>query len=63
MKSCTICGKKIILNPSASERAKRYGGKPSDYSELFLQHSDCIISKREKETSELMRRLNNKEAV
>jgi len=62
MKNYTICSKKIILKTIASKSANRYGGKASDYSNLFLQHSDCVIAKREKETLELMRRLNNKGA-
>jgi hypothetical protein len=56
--NCTICGKKITLVPSAKERADKYGGKPSDYTKLFTQHSACALDKRERETLELMRRLN-----
>lgn len=55
---CTICKKDIILIPSAKERAKKYGGKPSDYTKLFTEHTDCIIKKREQETLELIRRLS-----
>jgi hypothetical protein len=44
--------------PSAKERADKYGGKPSDYTKLFTQHSSCALDKRERETRELMRRLN-----
>ena len=55
MKHCTICGKSIVLIPSATERAKKYGGKPSDYTSLFTSHSDCQIDKRNRETSELIR--------
>lgn len=57
---CTICGKEIILSPSASERARVYGGKPSDYTRLFREHSECLIAKRERETVELIRKLNSK---
>lgn len=57
---CSICNKEIILNPSASDRAKKYGGKPSDYTALFTEHSSCLIEKREKDTIELIRRINNK---
>lgn len=32
---CSICNKEIILKPSASERARKYGSKPRDYTELF----------------------------
>ena len=59
--NCSICGKKIILVPSAKERAKRYGGKPSDYTKLFTEHHECLIQKREQDTIELMRRINKGE--
>ena len=58
--NCSICGKKIILVPSAKERAKRYGGKPSDYTKLFTEHSECLLQKREQDTIQaikLMRKL------
>lgn len=55
--NCTICGKPIVLVPSAVERAAKYGGKPSDYTKLFTTHSECSIAKRERETVELMRKL------
>ena len=55
---CDICNKPIILSPSASERAEKYGGKPSDYLELFTSHSDCFIAKRNQETLELMKELS-----
>lgn len=56
---CTICNKAIFLVPSATERAKKYGGKPSDYTKLFTEHSECAINKRNKDTLELMQRLNS----
>jgi hypothetical protein len=59
--NCSICGKKIILVPSAKERAKRYGGKPSDYSKLFTEHHECLIQKREQDTIKLMRKINKGE--
>jgi len=49
MKNCTICNKPIILKPSATERAKKFGGKPSDYTKLFKVHSACFLMKRAKE--------------
>lgn len=54
--NCTICHKPIILIPSAKERAKKFGGKPEDYTKLFTEHDDCIIKKRQKDTSELIKR-------
>jgi hypothetical protein len=56
---CKICQKEIVLYPSAEERAKKYGGKPSNYSKLFTTHSDCTIAKRNQDTLELIDRLNN----
>lgn len=43
---CTICDKPIVLVPSAAERAKKFGGKPSDYTKLFTEHSQCTIDRR-----------------
>lgn len=53
---CTICDKKIVLVPSAAERARKFGGKPSDYTSLFTTHSQCAVNKREQEAVELMRK-------
>lgn len=55
--NCTICNKPVVLVPSASERARKYGGKPSDYTKLFPQHTDCLVQKRSQESVELMRRI------
>lgn len=55
--NCTICHEPVILIPSATERAKRYGGKPSDYTSLFTSHPDCFIAKRSQESIDLIRRL------
>jgi hypothetical protein len=55
-KNCTVCGKPVELSPSAVERAKRHGGNPSDYTNLFDTHAKCQIEKRNNETSDLMRR-------
>ena len=54
-RNCTLCGKPIVLVPSAKERAERYGGKASDYEALFTTHSSCFIEKRNQDTLELMR--------
>lgn len=56
--NCSHCGKKIVLIPSAQERARKYGGKPSDYTELFTIHAQCQIEKRNAMALELMRRQN-----
>ena len=55
-KKCNICGEDIILKPSAKRRAEKYGGKPSDYLDMFSVHAKCALRKRESETRELMRR-------
>lgn len=54
---CTICGKPIVLIPSAAERAAKFGGRPSDYTQLFREHSQCVIDKRNEETLALIRKL------
>lgn len=41
MKKCVYCQKPIVLVPSAEERAKKYGGKPEDYTALFTAHASC----------------------
>jgi len=53
---CTICGKPIVLVPSAEERAKKdvCGGTAQYYRSLFTSHDDCFLAKRAKETRELM---------
>lgn len=56
--NCLHCGKKIVLVPSAQERARKYGGKPSDYSALFTVHAQCQIEKRNAMTLELIRSQN-----
>jgi hypothetical protein len=51
---CTICQKEIVLRPSAAERARKYGGKPSDYIDIFTAHGDCLVEKSRLDTIELM---------
>ena len=55
--NCTLCGKKIVLSPSAAERAAKDGShKPASYfTNLFTEHTDCVIQKRNKEASELLK--------
>ena len=55
---CSYCNKPVILNPSASERSKRYGESPAFYINLFPNHSACSVAAREAETVQLMRRIN-----
>jgi len=63
--NCTICGKLIVLVPSAAERAaKDITGKPASYySSLFRQHSECLLTKRAEDTTALMRKLNHGRAA
>ena len=57
--NCRICDKPIVLVPSAWERAARHGGgRPQDYAVLFREHTECALLKRERETAELMRKIN-----
>lgn len=53
--NCKICGKPIVLFPSAEERARKFGGSPSDYIKMFDTHADCFIAKRSQESVDLMR--------
>ena len=62
MANCTICGKPVILVPSAIERARKDGyegaaakERAKFYISLFTSHSDCFIQKRSQESVELMR--------
>ena len=32
-----------MLYPSATARAKKYGGKPADYTAMFTEHSACAV--------------------
>ena len=55
--NCLHCGKPVVLNPSAAERARKCGGTPSDYTRLFSVHADCQIKLRRQGVSELIQRL------
>lgn len=56
--NCTLCGKPVVLVPSAAERAaKDVTGKPASYyTSLFRQHAGCLLAKRAADTSALMKR-------
>ncbi len=51
---CRICNTEIVLVPSAAERARNLGGKPSDYTKLFTMHDKCALAERAKSTSKLL---------
>lgn len=55
--NCGICGKPVVLVPSAAERARTdvTGKTAAYYTALFLNHGACVAAKREQETIELMR--------
>jgi hypothetical protein len=36
--TCSLCHKEIVLIPSASQRAREFGGRPVDYTRLFEVH-------------------------
>lgn len=59
--NCNICGKPIVLVPSAAERARKYqsydGHPASYYTSLFTSHSECFVAKRSAESVELMRKI------
>ena len=57
--NCVYCKKKIVLVPSAAERAKRFGGTPQQHESLFTAHPYCALKERERKTIELMERLRN----
>ena len=55
--NCTICGNPIVLVPSADERARKYGGSARFYRDLFSEHVDCALKKRNEETLALIRKM------
>ncbi len=60
--NCRICNKAIVLVPSASERAARFGGTPEFYTRLFTTHGTCQVAQRSQAAVETMRRLNGRSA-
>lgn len=58
MKTCTLCGKPIVLVPSAKERAaKDTSGKTAKYYEnLFTTHAECVIALRNRLAPRRMQR-------
>lgn len=57
--NCTICGKPIVLVPSAAERAAKdvTGKSAAYYTSLFRQHSGGLLAKRAEDTTALMKRI------
>ncbi len=54
--NCTICGKRIVLVPSARQRTKKFGNSPAYYTSLFREHAECALAKSKADTNELMRK-------
>ena len=57
--NCNICGKPVVLVPSAAERARKSDKPASYYTGLFPTHASCAVKKRTEEAKELMRKINN----
>jgi hypothetical protein len=59
--NCTICGKKILLIPSAEERARNdvTGKTAAYYTSIFTEHPDCTIQKRAAEVRALVQRISD----
>lgn len=55
-KICRYCGKPVTLVPSATERARKYGGTPQEYIDRFPDHSQCVVEARSASTRLLMER-------
>lgn len=43
---CVHCHEEVVLVPSATERAAKYGGTPEFYTKLFTMHNKCIMELR-----------------
>ncbi len=50
--NCKFCHKPVDLIPSASSRAKKYGGNASDYIAMFPNHAECELANRKKDDLE-----------
>jgi hypothetical protein len=56
--NCSICGKPVVLSPSAAQRAAQDSSRTAqEYTRLFPTHTECFLRKRKQETTELMRRV------
>ena len=57
---CKHCQKEIVLIPSAAERAKKFGGTPEDYTNLFQYHAPCALEVSAKGAADLIARIKAK---
>ena len=53
--NCELCGKKVVLVPSAKQRAEKFGGQPKDYEKLFPTHTECQLKRNRERVSELIK--------
>ena len=56
MANCELCGKPIVLVPSAKEREKATGMPAAYFVSLFKTHPSCALAKRAQDTRDLIRR-------
>ena len=58
--NCTICGRPIVLVPSASQRAAKdvTGKSAAYYTGLFTEHPQCVLRKRLAGDRALLRQLS-----
>lgn len=54
---CKHCKNEVILKPTATERARKYGETPDYYTKLFPVHAECQIKANKESSSALAIRL------
>lgn len=61
-RKCTICGKDVVLTPSAKIRSERdkSGRSAQDYLDLFPTHGACAVAKRSQESRDTMARIRDR---
>ena len=59
MMKCSHCNTEVVLVPSASERARKYGETAAFYTKLFPIHSQCQLDIRAEVTRKLMATINS----
>ena len=58
--NCTHCGKRVVLIPSATERAAKdvTGKTAACYIKLFPRHAKCELELREQSLDKFLERIN-----
>ena len=51
---CITCKKEVILKPTATERARKYGETADYYTKLFPKHAECILKERRESVSAII---------